>query len=172
MTTLTQNTANIRGGGITFETFLVSGFPELDHSIVGNNSPEDLTFTGMIPGGLEANYSLIEAPGPVVVVGADNLIGADPLLGPLADNGGPTLTHALLPGSPARDAGNPAVPNPPATDQRGSVCILGSAIDLGSVEGGAFVEVPTLSDVGILVLVALILGAGLVRVRRIGAAAL
>jgi hypothetical protein len=29
----------------------------------------------------------------------------DPLLAPLADNGGPTLTHALLPGSPAIDAG-------------------------------------------------------------------
>jgi hypothetical protein len=30
--------------------------------------------------------------------------GVDPLLGPLQDNGGPTLTHALLPGSPAVDA--------------------------------------------------------------------
>jgi hypothetical protein len=30
----------------------------------------------------------------------------DPLLGPLADNGGPTLTHALLPGSPAIDGGD------------------------------------------------------------------
>src|SRR5262249_37581050 len=41
----------------------------------------------------------------------------DPLLGPLQDNGGPTFTHALLPGSPAIDAGN----NVYATewDQRG-----------------------------------------------------
>jgi len=31
----------------------------------------------------------------------------DPLLGPLSDNGGPTQTQALLPGSPAIDAGNP-----------------------------------------------------------------
>jgi hypothetical protein len=31
--------------------------------------------------------------------------GADPLLGPLSDNGGPTLTQALLPGSPAIDTG-------------------------------------------------------------------
>ena len=42
-----------------------------------------------------------------------NLLGTakaplNPLLGPLADNGGPTQTHALLPGSPAIDAGNPA----------------------------------------------------------------
>jgi hypothetical protein len=33
--------------------------------------------------------------------------GLDPLLGPLRDNGGPTQTRALLPGSPAIDAGNP-----------------------------------------------------------------
>lgn len=40
-----------------------------------------------------------------------------PMLGPLADNGGPTWTHALLPGSPAIDAGDPALCE--ATDQRG-----------------------------------------------------
>lgn len=43
-------------------------------------------------------------------------IYADPLLHPLADNGGPTLTMALMPGSPAIDAGAPGCP---PTDQRG-----------------------------------------------------
>lgn len=43
--------------------------------------------------------------------------GVDPLLGALADNGGATQTHALLPGSPAIDAANNA--NCPAADQRG-----------------------------------------------------
>jgi len=43
--------------------------------------------------------------------------GVDPLLGPLADNGGATLTHALLPGSPAIDAGDNG--QCPAIDQRG-----------------------------------------------------
>jgi CSLREA domain-containing protein len=38
------------------------------------------------------------------VATAADLVGVDPRLGPLADNGGPTLTHALLPGSPAIDA--------------------------------------------------------------------
>jgi hypothetical protein len=41
----------------------------------------------------------------------------DPMLGPLADNGGLTLTHALLEGSPAIDAADPL--EFPATDQRG-----------------------------------------------------
>ncbi|HYE15589.1 MAG TPA: choice-of-anchor Q domain-containing protein [Pyrinomonadaceae bacterium] len=48
----------------------------------------------------------------------------DPKLGPLASNGGPTLTHALLAGSPALDAGNNALALDPSgsaltTDQRG-----------------------------------------------------
>jgi predicted outer membrane repeat protein len=41
----------------------------------------------------------------------------DPRLAPLANNGGPTQTHALRAGSPAIDAGDNA--NAPATDQRG-----------------------------------------------------
>lgn len=53
-----------------------------------------------------------------------DLIGVDPLLGALADNGGPTQTRALQPGSPAIDAANPdgciSLVNLPLTnDQRG-----------------------------------------------------
>jgi hypothetical protein len=48
---------------------------------------------------------------------ATDIGGADPLLGPLADNGGPTFTHALLPGSPAIDQGTSGGLT---TDQRGS----------------------------------------------------
>ena len=47
---------------------------------------------------------------------ATNIIGLDPNLGPLADNGGPTHTHALLSGSPAIDKGNSFGTT---TDQRG-----------------------------------------------------
>jgi hypothetical protein len=46
-----------------------------------------------------------------------DLVGHDPKLGPLADNGGPTPTMALLVGSPAIDAGGPAGAG--GTDQRG-----------------------------------------------------
>ncbi len=66
----------------------------------------------------------------------------DPKLGPLADNGGPTLTHALLDGSLAIDGGNPATPGSggtacPTTDQRGETRPSGVACDVGSFEGGS-----------------------------------
>ena len=54
----------------------------------------------------------------------------DALLGPLADNGGPTLTHALLAGSPAIDAADTGVC--PATDQRGVA--RDAACDVGAFE--------------------------------------
>jgi hypothetical protein len=62
-----------------------------------------------------------------------DLIVADAMLGPLQDNGGPTETHDLLPGSPAIDAGSPDCP-PPATDQRGVARPQGAACDIGAVE--------------------------------------
>ena len=56
----------------------------------------------------------------------------DALLGPLADNGGPTLTHALLAGSPAIDAADAGVC--PATDQRGVARPQGAGCDVGAFE--------------------------------------
>ena len=60
-----------------------------------------------------------------------NIITDDPLLGPLADNGGPTPTHALLPGSPAIDA---AAGSTETTDQRGVARPQGPASDIGAYE--------------------------------------
>src|SRR5205814_2310346 len=58
------------------------------------------------------------------------------MLGPLQDNGGPTLTHALLPGSPAINAGDPNFTPPPFFDQRGPVFwrVRNDRIDSGSFE--------------------------------------
>lgn len=56
----------------------------------------------------------------------------DPLVGPLANNGGPTQTHALLPGSPAIDAANPN--SFPSTDQRGVPRPQGAGPDIGAYE--------------------------------------
>ena len=66
-----------------------------------------------------------------------DLSNTDPLLGPLADNGGPTFTHALLPGSPAIDAGDDIVLGPPhnlTTDQRGQPRMQGAHVDIGAYE--------------------------------------
>lgn len=63
---------------------------------------------------------------------ATDMTNTDPLLGPLADNGGATFTHALLPGSPAIDSGDSA--NCPATDQRGVSRPQGVGCDRGAVE--------------------------------------
>src|SRR5206468_7430049 len=63
-------------------------------------------------------------------------INTDPMLGPLQDNGGPTFTHTLLPGSPAIDAGDPNFTPPPYYDQRGPVFwrVRNGRIDSGSFE--------------------------------------
>src|SRR5262249_33472235 len=68
--------------------------------------------------------------------GPGDQINTDPLLGPLQNNGGPTFTHALLPGSPANDAGNPNFTPPPFYDQRGQGYprVGNSRIDRGSFE--------------------------------------
>ncbi len=67
----------------------------------------------------------------------------DPNLGSLTDNGGPTKTHALLPGSFAIDAGDNNVC--PATDQRGVTRPINGICDIGAYEEGAYVELPTLN---------------------------
>ncbi len=71
---------------------------------------------------------------------ADKIIIADPLLGELQFNGGPTKTLALLPGSPALDAGDvdATVTLGTTADGRGFESrIVGDAVDLGAVEFGA-----------------------------------
>ncbi len=61
-------------------------------------------------------------------------VGVDPMLGALADNGGPTETMALLPGSPAIDGVPPTGANCPPTDQRGVPRPQGPACDIGAFE--------------------------------------
>jgi hypothetical protein len=100
------------------------------HTIVADNSGFDLTRGGDTV--LDINWSLVENPDQTAQDGFDgtdglddgvgNIVGVDPLLGPLADNGGPTQTMALLEGSPAINAGNPSpgVDEIPGSDQRGT----------------------------------------------------
>jgi hypothetical protein len=67
---------------------------------------------------------LMGSPGDLAGMGAN--------LGPLADNGGTTFTHALLPGSPALEAGEDATCEP--ADQRGVIRPQGLHCDMGAYE--------------------------------------
>jgi predicted outer membrane repeat protein len=81
-----------------------------------------------------AGYNLSsDSTGPA---GGTDRLNVNPRLGPLQDNGGPTFTHALLPGSPATDAGNPSFSPPPEFDQRGPgfARIVNGHVDIGSFE--------------------------------------
>jgi hypothetical protein len=71
--------------------------------------------------------------------GPGDLNSTNPLLGPLADNGGPTPTHLPLSGSPAIDAVllsycSDAAGVQVTTDQRGVARPQGLACDIGSVD--------------------------------------
>jgi hypothetical protein len=82
-------------------------------------------------------YNLASDGGGGVLTGPGDQINTDPMLGPLQDNGGPTFTHALLPGSPAIDTGDPNFMPPPFYDQRGpdfDRVVDGRYVDIGSFE--------------------------------------
>jgi hypothetical protein len=90
-------------------------------------------------------YNLASDNGGGVLNGPGDQINTDPMLGPLQNNGGPTFTHALLPGSPAIDAGDPSFSPPPLYDQRGSPFhrVFDGHIDIGSFEAQAVRATPT-----------------------------
>jgi hypothetical protein len=99
---------NAHGGGIFSESSF--GDVTIHNSIfAGNMVAASSTGPELVakPGNdVIVNFSLI-GTGITPTAGGNNIVTNTPLLGPLADNGGPTQTHALLPGSPALDAGDP-----------------------------------------------------------------
>ena len=90
-------------------------------------------------------YNLASDAGGGVLTGLGDQVNTDPMLGPLQDNGGPTFTHALLPGSPAINAGDPKFTPPPFFDQRGPGFdrVVNGRIDIGSFEGQGPTPTPT-----------------------------
>jgi hypothetical protein len=115
--TFTDNTARL-GGGID-----VNGArPTLTNSIFASNHGGNPDIGGFYDQ-LGNNF-----------IGQDFVDGGNPMLSPLQNNGGPTLTVLPQPGSPMIDAGDDDVASLPATDQRGVVRKSGAHVDLGAVE--------------------------------------
>ena len=124
--TIVDNDATTSGGGIyRLGTDDAAGTETVDLSstIVANNSAPDGDLAdneGPPEGSFVLGFSLVEDPGAATVTespAGSNITGTDPQLGPLANNGGPTATHAPAAGSPAVDAG---AANGLAGDQRGA----------------------------------------------------
>ena len=104
-TTLSSNnTAMVNNGIIRSKNTIITG------STVGDNCAGGGTFTS-----LGHNLENTDTCG---LHGVGDLVNTDPLLGPLQNNQGPTLTHALLTGSPAIDSGDNT--DCPLQDQRGA----------------------------------------------------
>ncbi len=133
--TIAGNIAQLTGGGIqnlgtlTLANTIVAG------NLVGS-TPSDLVGTAG-PGSTFNLIGDVNTAGGLVNGVNGNLVGIDPKLGALADNGGPTQTMALLPFSPALEAGsNALVPAGVTTDQRGAgfTRIRGAVVDIGAYE--------------------------------------
>lgn len=140
--TISGNEAATGGGGINNDS---NGTLTLANTIIANS----ITSSDIV------NDNVLLIQGPTIVadgsVSDPDVIAEDPLLGPLADNGGPTLTHLPQEGSPAINAGvegalsadttdldsdgNTSEPLP--RDQRGLERIIGTDVDIGAVEVGA-----------------------------------
>lgn len=124
--TITGNAATARGGGVAGDG-PAGQFTVRSSIIAGNTAPvgPDCSTTGL----RALAPSLIEDATDCAIAGT--VISADPLLGPLQDNGGPTVTHALLPGSPALAAlASPATCR--QADQRGVARVV--PCDMGAFE--------------------------------------
>src|SRR5215472_635125 len=129
--TLSGNSAVDVGGGVYNLGTLHIGNTVLRRGASGDNI--NVNGGGTVTS-LGYNISSDDAGG--FLTGPGDQINADPLLGPLQDNGGPTFTHALLPDSPAINAGDPNFTPPPLFDQRGPGFsrIRNGLIDIGSFE--------------------------------------
>ena len=143
----TNNTMTLNDAGTTGGAVSNTGTANMQNNLVIGNTatvnPElDGSFTSL-------SGNLTGSIGTATGFGLGDILDvADPtpvLDLNLADNGGPTLTHALLLGSIAIDAGINA--NTDALEQRGSSRVLGANVDIGAVEYGAFFVNSTLDTV-------------------------
>ncbi len=142
--TITANTAPV-GVGSGVASFANSNTrTEVTNSIIAGNTNEDVALVNVSSNNsFQSNgFNLIGTGGGLLdpltnfTQTGDQVGVANPMLGALANNGGPTQTHAVLIGSPALDMGDPGFAGPPANDQRGApfVRVAGGRIDIGAFE--------------------------------------
>ncbi|MBX7106090.1 MAG: right-handed parallel beta-helix repeat-containing protein, partial [Gemmataceae bacterium] len=124
-----NNAVTGTGGGILMTAsqslFVDSSIVSLNSAVAVPDVSSDYTF--IVSKSLLGSTPTLKAIGALVLP-----IGTNPRLGPLADNGGPTRTHALLPDSPCINLGNNS--QSLATDQRGLPRAVGSLPDIGAFE--------------------------------------
>ncbi|MCA1639582.1 MAG: FG-GAP-like repeat-containing protein, partial [Acidobacteria bacterium] len=135
--TVTNNKASSTGGGIIH----LSGDLNLANTIVAGNTTTSISEISFEGGTVtSAGNNLVGAStggstitGRPITYQASDIRDTPPMISALGMYGGPTPTHALLPGSPAINAGNNANA-PAAADQRGFTRIVGGIVDLGAYE--------------------------------------
>ena len=125
--TITNSTFSGNGASTGGGIFNASGAVDLTNVIIAN-SPSGGDCSGSITS-LGHNLDSDDTCG---LTDTDDLPGADPLLGPLQNNGGATDTHALRRGSPAIDAADNV--SALGTDQRGASRPIGADSDIGAYE--------------------------------------
>jgi Dockerin type I domain len=136
--------ASSYGGGLGVS----SGAATLYNTIVALNSTDVGLGSGTLSSASANNLIGTGGSGGLVAGVNGNEVAVDPTLGPLQDNGGPTQTMALLPGSPAINAGSnalavdPSTGQPLTTDQRGIgyARIVGGTVDIGAYERRSEIE--------------------------------
>lgn len=138
--TMTNTTvaANISSSGFG-EGVYNSGTANVKNTIIARNGPGGTGRDASGTFGSQGNNLVGNASDSTGFTAAGDQVGTattplDPLLAPLANYGGPTQIHALLPGSPAIDAGTST--GAPAQDQRGVNRV--GAVDIGSFESRGF----------------------------------
>ncbi|HTI05851.1 MAG TPA: choice-of-anchor Q domain-containing protein [Gemmatimonadales bacterium] len=145
--TIVGNNAPTRGGGVYVSNMFQDNLrADIHNSIIaGNTSPngpncsQDLPYS--VTGTNIADDLSCGPPGP-------NMIVADPMLGALADNAGPTKTMAVLRGSPAIDAATDCTVT---DDQRHVARPLGAACDIGAYEFDNYVKTTLSVDASVVV---------------------
>ena len=138
--TIVNNTATGNTGGFCVDSVSDAADNSVHNTIIADNTALGGTSQDISGSINSLGYNLIEDTTGATITGdtTGNITGQDPNLGPLANNGGPTFTHALLAGSPAVDAADPV--DFPPTDQRGIArpqdgdMSGGSAPDIGAFE--------------------------------------